>query len=307
MHAKIILSSVSFDDSFITRVYTDPAPTLAAYDSLWKEEVFTLISDWHKYSGAPFDHASIKNQLRTLIDQNEAERADHPVARLRDRIMARAPAFQVEVFPRIASLLPPETPIEATATLVALIVPGAFCAAGRVVVNLSHPQLLEAGENLILNIVAHELYHIGFHSHQDHGSEASPDATPRELADHVLWWLQNEGMATYASYNVTDIYPVHGAAPDYTMLENPADVRRFTANVNEILAATSTLPRDALKEPLWTKGVKERAFYVVGAHMARTIDREKGRETLITLIHEGPRSYAEAYNTLAPRDMTVNL
>jgi len=41
--------------------------------------------------------------------------------------------------------------------------------------------------------------------------------------------------------------------------------------------------------------------------MARTIDREKGREILIALIHEGPRSYAEAYNALAPRDMTLNL
>jgi len=35
------LSSVSFDDSFITRVYTDTALTLASYDSLWKEEAFT--------------------------------------------------------------------------------------------------------------------------------------------------------------------------------------------------------------------------------------------------------------------------
>ena len=298
---------MSFDDSFITRVYTDPAPTLASYDSLWKEEVFTLVSDWHRYSGTPLDHAAIKAHLTALTDQGEEERNTHPVVRLRDRIMARAPTFQVEVFPRIAPLLPPETPIEATATLVALIVPGAFCAAGRIVVNLSHPQFLEAGEDLILNIVAHELYHFGFHSHQDTGSGTPPDATPRQLADHVLWWLQNEGMATYASYNLTDIYPAHDAAPDYTMLENPADIRRLTGNVNEVLAAVSTQPRDALRETLWTKGVRERAFYVVGAHMARTIDRERGRETLIALIHEGPRSYAEAYNTLAPRDMKVNL
>ncbi|MBL7169264.1 hypothetical protein ISS40_11380 [Candidatus Bathyarchaeota archaeon] len=287
------MSSVSFDDSFITRVYTDPAPTLAAYDSLWREEVFTLVSDWHRHSGTPLDHAAIKAHLRDLTDQDEEEQNDHPVVRLRDRIMAHAPTFQADVFPRLAPLLPPETPIEATATLVALIAPGAFCARGRIVVNLSHPQFLEAGENLILNVIAHELYHFGFHAHQDTGSETPPDASPRELADHALWWLQNEGMATYASYNLTDTYP--------------ADVRRLTGSVNEILTAASTQPRNTLRETLWTKGVKERAFYVVGAHIARTIDREKGREALISLIHEGPRSYAEAYNALAPRDMTLNL
>lgn len=88
-HAEITLSSVSFDDSFITRVYTDPAPTLAAYDSLWKEEVFTLVSDWHRYSATPLDNAAIKAHLRAIIDQNEEERNSHPVVRLRDRIMAQ--------------------------------------------------------------------------------------------------------------------------------------------------------------------------------------------------------------------------
>jgi len=74
------LSSVSFDDSFITRAYTDPASTLTAYDSLWREEVFTLVSDWH--SATPLDHAAIKAHLRTLIDQNEEKRNNHPVVRL---------------------------------------------------------------------------------------------------------------------------------------------------------------------------------------------------------------------------------
>ena len=83
------MSSVSFDDSFITRVYTDPATTLAAYDSLWKEEAFTLVSDWHRHSATPLDHAAIKAHLRTLIDTNEEKRNNHPVVRLRDRIMAR--------------------------------------------------------------------------------------------------------------------------------------------------------------------------------------------------------------------------
>jgi len=37
-----------------------PAPTLAAYDSLWKEEAFTLVSDRHRQSATPLDHATIE-------------------------------------------------------------------------------------------------------------------------------------------------------------------------------------------------------------------------------------------------------
>ena len=63
------MSSVSFDDSFITRAYTDPAPTLAAYDSLWKEEAFTLVSDRHRHSATPLDHATIRAHIIALIHE----------------------------------------------------------------------------------------------------------------------------------------------------------------------------------------------------------------------------------------------
>lgn len=301
------MSSVTFDDSFINRVYIDPDTTLASYDSIWKEDVFKLVYDWHKYSGAPLDHTTIKAHLNDLKEKDIEKRRTHPVVKLRDKVMSRAPTFQRSVFPRIASLLPSKTPIEATVNLVALITPGAFCAAGKIIVNLSNTQLLEAGDDLIFNIIAHELYHFGFHSHQEQGFEAPSNATPRQLKDHVLWWLQNEGMATYASYSVTDIYPTHGFARDYIMLDNPTDVHRLITDVNEILTATTELPRDALIDMLWKKGVKERAFYVVGAHMAHTIEREKGRETLISLIKEGSQSYTETYNTLASKEMRVEL
>jgi len=301
------MSSVAFDDSFITKVYIEPARTLAEYDSIWGEEVFTLVSDWYRYSGEPVDHAAIKDQLSSLEEQRLAERMEHPVVRLRDKIISRAPSFQREVFPRISSLLPPDTKIEATTSLVSLIKPGAFCAAGRIVVNLSNPQFLKAGDDLIFNVVAHELYHFGFHGYQEHGSALSTDASPGELMDHALWWLQNEGMATYASYGVTDLYPAHGAARDYDLLDDPTDVRRLIGNVNEILDSADRLPRDAFRDLIWEKGVRERAFYVVGAHMARTIDSESGRGVLISLIEEGSRSFAEAYNGLAPEGTRIEI
>lgn len=301
------MNSVTFDDSFINRVYINPANRLASYDAIWKEEIFTLVRNWHKNSGTPLDHTGFKDRLRSLIDQNIEDRRNHPVVKLRDKIMSRASNFQKEIFQRIALLLPPDTPINAVVSLVSLIIPGAFCVSGKIIVNLSNPQFLGAGDDFIFNIISHELYHFGFHSHQRDGSVLPSNASPKEAKDHIFWWLQNEGMATFASYNFTDTYPDHGVARDYEMLNNITDIRSLTSNINEILNATTKLPIEALREMLWKKGVKERAFYVVGANMARIIDQEKGRKTLISLIKEGPRCYAETYNNISPKDMRINL
>jgi len=300
------MNRVTFDDSFITRVYVNPAKTLEEYTSIWQEETFSLISDWHKSSGTPLDHTIIKQNLNKLKEQTLEDRSKHPVVMLRDKIMSCTSAFQTNVFPRLALLLPPDTFIEATASLVSLIVPGAFCAAGKIIVNLSNPQFLKAGDDLILNIIAHELYHFGFHSHQRHVPIPS-EATPKEITKHILWWLQNEGMATYASYSLTDIYPTHGAARDYILLDNPNDVRKNIETVNEILSSTTNISRDEFVKLIWKKGVRERAFYVVGTHMARTIDQEVNREALILLIKKGPLSYIQAYNDASPKKMKLFL
>lgn len=298
------MSYVTFDDSFISRVYVNPVKTLEEYESIWEEDIFSLVSNWHKSSGTPLNHSVIKEQLGKLMKQTIEVRREHPVVKLRDKIMFRLSTFQTKVFPRLAQLLPPDTSIEANAFLVSLIVPGAFCVDGKIIVNLSNPQFLEAGDNLILNIIAHELYHFGFHSHQEPAPIPS-EASPRELTDHVLWWLQNEGMATYASYSLTDIFPTHGAARDYIMLDNVNDVRTHKETVIEILSATNKLPRDELVGMIWKKGVRERAFYVVGAHMARTIELKLGREALISLIKKGPLSYIQAYNDASPKNMKI--
>jgi hypothetical protein len=43
-----------------------------------------------------------------------------------------------------------------------------------------------------------------------------------------------------------------------------------------------------------------RGYYVVGAHMARTIEAKQGRDVLIGTIAQGPVAFLRTYNALVP-------
>jgi hypothetical protein len=92
----------------------------------------------------------------------------------------------------------------------------------------------------------------------------------------VLDGLQNEGIATYVGYRVGEIFP-NNEEPDYVMLDDPAAVRRKLATLNELFGLVGTVSVDSLLGLAWDEGVIGRAYYVVGAHMAKTIDEERGR------------------------------
>jgi hypothetical protein len=50
-------------------------------------------------------------------------------------------------------------------------------------------------------------------------------------------------------------------------------------------------------------GYHRKGFYIVGAHMAQTIENELGREALIQTVSDGYESFANTYNSIADEDM----
>jgi tetratricopeptide (TPR) repeat protein len=74
-------------------------------------------------------------------------------------------------------------------------------------------------------------------------------------------------------------------------------VRVLTGRVNRLIEDASTLPEEQVISILY-KGINQRALYAVGAHMARTIDQELGREALAETVGGGPRTFIETYNQL---------
>jgi len=111
--------------------------------------------------------------------------------------------------------------------------------------------------------------------------------------------LQNEGMATYVAFKAVAMYPA-AAEKDYQLLANPADVIDLRNKLNGFFERATSLPADELQKRSWDIGVMQRAYYIIGADMARTIEGKAGRRALIDTITKGPRSFVTTYNALVP-------
>jgi hypothetical protein len=154
----------------------------------------------------------------------------------------------------------------------------------------------------VFNLITHETFHLGYGYNRELRREKKLDDD--FVYNTVLDGLQNEGIATYVGYRAREIFP-NNDEPDYVMLEDPATVRRKLEKLNKLFGLIGTVSVDSLRGLAWDEGVMGRAYYVVGAHMARTIDEERGREALVETIAVGPLSFVDVYNEIADPDMRI--
>ena len=65
------------------------------------------------------------------------------------------------------------------------------------------------------------------------------------------------------------------------------------------------MPSDQALQDVFDLGVRQRAFYVVGFDMARTIEQRMGSEKLAETVAKGPINFYELYNSLAEDDAKI--
>jgi hypothetical protein len=301
-------SIVSFDDSSLNKVFLDPDPILQNIESFWEhEEPYKAVREWHASNESPVDFETFKSSLRTMQSLDLKKRKLHPALQLRDAVMKRALSFREKALPHVYSYLPKNTPsIDVTVDLVAFVEPIAFTRSGKIVLNLSHTYWRDKSIGFLLNILVHELYHFGFY-HNQKRFEPDPKKSKDQLVEHILWWLQNEGIATYVSYMGQRLFPFSFDVPDYRMIENATDLTRLSQSVNGILIRCADESYENLVDVIWSKGVRERAFYVVGAYMAKTIVEERGKKALTETLGKPVRLFAETFNNLTTKDFKISI
>lgn len=156
---------------------------------------------------------------------------------------------------------------------------------------------------MILNIIIHELFHIGHAKHWDKLPEEP--VTQTEITESIIHTLYAEGIATYVAYKARSLFTSFTSDPDYSMLENKSDRLRLSTKVNMILSKCKNLPYEEAKKIIWQEGVKERSFYVVGAYMAKMIDEIAGRTVLVDAIKKGASYFMETYNELQLNEVEI--
>ena len=293
---------IEFDDSSVEEIFNRPEQILTDPDRFWSDnKTYRLVAMWHNSSRTPIPHESWNSQIEMLAGLGSSDRAQWPFIHITRELMASTALFREKALPHICSFLPQESiDLRTTIHYTGLTVPRAFQLHSHIVLDVAN-SYYSGNTTAILNCLVHEVFHIGFGNHQRLRRELDLD---NDAVNSMLNSLQNEGMATYVAYKAQHVFP----APDdrdYKMLERDEDVRQLLADLDNLFREAGSMESNKLWTRGWEIGIQKRAYYVVGASMARTIDETLGREALVATVEEGPRDFVHTYNGLVDPAMRL--
>ena len=109
-------------------------------------------------------------------------------------------------------------------------------------------------------------------------------------------------MGTYAPFNIREQENALNTDNDYIALKNSSRIKELEKEYFEIYHHFIDNPNEILAESDWQKisilSDEKRLWYIVGAYMAKTIDKKLGREKLTNLLYEAPKNFIETYLSL---------
>ena len=167
--------------------------------------------------------------------------------------------------------------------------------------NLAHPIFLERMDEIKYYAI-HELHHVGFVALKG-GYMPSLDITTRKEMTHVIEYLTHlEGMGTFAALGIREDENALSTDGDYIALLNLEHMRKLEQEYFDIYNYYKNSPNEAIIEEDWQRidilSDKKRLWYIVGAHMARTIDQNLGRKRLVELISMPSEDFITTYSSL---------
>jgi tetratricopeptide (TPR) repeat protein len=293
---------IRFDTSPIDRLVFRADEVLEDVGAFWQDDpAYHLVRSWHTWNDIAIPMRNWKARIQAYADMpvNDRERCD--AALMAGKLFEQKEEFLRKAVPHIRSYLP-DTPAGITTNVffTAETYPRAIGVGDNIVIDVTN-DYWQGSDSTILNTAVHELFHVGYG-----WNVCAQTETP--LANAALYahlsTLQNEGLATYVAFRAQHLFPAP-ADQDYVQLDKHSAVRRACKLVNRLFRKAESRSAEKLRKEGWRIGVEQRAFYVLGAHMARTVDEKLGREALAGTVASGPLSYVDAYNGSAEEDMRI--
>jgi hypothetical protein len=239
-----------------------------------------------------------KNAVRYISRKTREGKDDSPYIKLLNKLEAELADFAAKAKPILAKYLPKREycRIDSKVYFTAFTAFDSMNIWDSVLINALNPKyFLDA--DFILNTLVHELYHSGYGS----CSAFREEPILEQKLYYILECLQNEGLATYVAHQASSLYPA-AKNRDYSLAASDEHVFKLRNGINAFLSKISEMPSDQALQDVFNLGVSQRAFYVVGFDMARTIEQRMGCEKLAETVAEGPISFYELYNSLADDD-----
>jgi hypothetical protein len=295
-------STLTFETSALERIVREPDRVLEDEDSFWEEEpAQKFTTAWATNNGFTLGHKKWRSKLSRFAELDEAQRRDSPLMHTTEVLLESRVEFLSRALPHVCGFLPDTTDTGVPVYFTAFIPPRAFVTGG-IVINVDAPYWNDNADN-ILNTLTHEIWHVGYSRLRE--SRTETPLAHRRLYD-MLEQLQNEGTATYVAHQARSMFPAPDEL-DFEMLDSADAVTRALDAVNRLLRRVGSVSDERMGKLSWEIGVDGRAYYIAGAHMARTIDSISGRDALIQTVTTGPLSFVTAYNSVAPEERGIKL
>jgi hypothetical protein len=283
-----------FSTATLESLINEPERVLAAEKEFWDTEPaqhYTRL--WAEAVNHQIDYEKWRTKVGSLRDLSTEERSNHSLVQMTEGIVKGQRPFLERALPYICSYLPEGANLDVSVYFTAHIPARSFLWEG-IIINVSAPYWHGNPDNILNNLV-HEIWHVGYAKSRDLRTEAVTVDTARY---DMLDTLHNEGFATHVGYRSDDIFHAPDEK-DYRLLENPDDVSRLLGEVNNLFAQAGVLSVDELDRLTWERGVIGRAFYIVGAFMAQTIEDALGKRALVDTVAAGPITFVRLYNSVA--------
>jgi hypothetical protein len=292
-------SKIRFDDSSLEMLVLHPEEVLTNPDAFWaNDSAYKMVKQWHKNISFPVPVDQWNKWMQDLKNVPVNERTKNTQLVAAQTTMKKEKEFNEKAIPYICSFLPMDCPeLDITIYFTTAIMASGFQMGNSIVIYCAN-----ADKD---NMFIHEMFHQGY----DKCKQKNVSGNHQDSVNFDIYGsLQNEGMATYAGYKALSEFPhirIDMLKDDYKMFENIEDVKSLLHSLNNLLKKAFTLTEKELRDSLWQLGSMDRAYYVVGCYMAKTIDEKLGRDVLIGTIPNGPESFLSAYNSLIDEKFRV--
>ena len=298
MSCRCLDSEIVFNTEALEKLVYDPEWVLDNQEEFWSSyPAQKYARDWARNVNYEIDYEKWRETIRAWSETPPTIRQTQDFLKNTERIIKGKKAFIDKALPHVCSYLPAETALDIGFHFTAYIPPRAF-ASGELVINMA-ATYWNNNPNNILNAMVHELFHVGYSYCRDMWETQRDD----DLFG-ILENIQNEGVCTYVAYKAQGIFPAPDEK-DFQMLDDEKMVKHHMDEVKEIISATGSLSGEELRKQCWDRGVIGRSFYVVGAHMCRVIDEQRGKEGLKKTLLEGPVEFFRVYNSLVSDDLKI--
>jgi hypothetical protein len=295
-------SQVVFNNSSLEFIFLEPEKILENPKKFWQnDKAYQLIGELYKMMKRPIPMEKWKENIIPLSQLSREEREKNQYLLMGRELEKQEAKINSQAIPFVCSYLPKSEDLNIGFKVCFTAFSGGYRTMyhNTVVMNIAHPRWKESSHNIINNLVR-ILFDVGYRQFR----ETRTEKPLNKKIYGALEYLQVRGLSTYVGYKAQHLFSANKNA-EYILLKDSDEVNALGKKLRDLFSKAETLSDKDFQTSSREIGLRGKAYYVFGAHMAKRIEEKLGRPALIQTINKGPYSFVTTYNNLVEQEEKI--